>query len=311
MGEWSKSIGEKGEKIVNFIFEDILQFNSLQEGSTIQCNNNTEHKRKSAKKERTTHGLDGLLYSESPIEDGLLDTVVISSKYTSNYPKNPKAKFKEHLKDLAHTIECFKNSKTNNEINQKFNTVTKTEITGILVWLSNGDESNYEIASKVTNSTIDNSLIFDKIILLDNNKINFLYESIYKTIKLNSKQKVSFAYHNSSLNHYGLRSHYYGTSFPINYLFSDIIPLRIENNNEVYLTIFINDDFSKDNFPQILSFAMTFDHLNSIEKTIINFTQYDNLTNENIVKDILTNFPKYKFEDNLYIKKFPSDYRDL
>ena len=311
MGEWSKSIGEKGEKIVKFIFEELLQFNSLVENSSIQCNNSREHKRKSAKKDRTTHGLDGLFYSESPIEDGLLDTVIISSKYTNNYPKSPKTLFKEHLKDLAHTIECFKNSKENSEINQKFNSVTKTEITGVLVWLSNGDDSNYDITSKVTNIIIDNSLVFDKIILLDNNKINFLYESIYRIIKINSKQNVSFAYHNSSLNYNGLRSHYYGTSFPINYLFSDIIPLRVKKNNEVYLTIFINDDFSKENFSQILSFAMTFDHLNSIEKTIINFTQYDNLTNENIVKDILTTFPKYKFEDNLYIKKFPSDYRDL
>ncbi len=37
MGEWSKSIGEKGEDIVKFIFENILNFNSLIENDSINC----------------------------------------------------------------------------------------------------------------------------------------------------------------------------------------------------------------------------------------------------------------------------------
>lgn len=310
MGEWSKSIGEKGEKIIKFIFEEILEFNSLIENSSIECIKGEKHKEKKAKKNKTTHGLDGLVYVESPIEDGLLDTIVISSKYTTKYPQNPKTLFKAHLKDLAFTVECFKNSKANSNINQKFSTVNKTELTGILVWLSNEDDINFDINSKVNNIAIDSSLIFDKIILLDNSKVNFLFQSIFRAKEIYGKENVSYVYHNSSLNYSSLQSFTYGKIFPVNYFYSDIIPIRVEQNNSVFLILFINDDFSLENFSQILSFAKTFDHLNSIEKTIINYKNFDSLLNDSEIKDVLVNFQKYKLEENLIVKKFPADYRN-
>lgn len=310
MGEWSKSIGEKGEKIVKFVFEEILEFNSLIENTSIECNKGEKHKDKKAKKNKSTHGIDGLIYLESQIEDGLLDTAVISSKYTINYPKNPKSLFKSHLKDLAYTIECFKNSKINSEINQKFNSVTKTELTGILVWLSNGDDVNFNLNSTVNNITIDNQLIFDKIILLDNSKVNFLFQSIYRAKETYGRENVSFVYHNSSLNYNYQQSLTYGKTFPINYFYSDIIPMRVEHNNSIFLILFINDDFSSENFSQLLSFAKTFDHLNSIEKTIISYKNFDNLINEKSIKDTLVSFQNYTLEKNLFVKKFPIDFRN-
>ena len=53
MGEWSKSIGEKGEKIVKFVFEEILEFNSLIENTSIECNKGEQHKDKKAKKNKS------------------------------------------------------------------------------------------------------------------------------------------------------------------------------------------------------------------------------------------------------------------
>lgn len=311
MGEWSKSIGEKGEKIVKFIFEEILEFNSLVENSSIDCVRGEKHKEKTAKKNKTTHGIDGLVYVESPLEDGLLDTVIISSKYTTKYPQNPKSLFKSHIKDLAFSIECFKNSKLNNSINQKFSSVDKTQLTGILVWLSNEDDINFDLNSKVNNITIDSSLIFDKIILLDNSKVNFLYQSIFRAKEIYNRDNVSYVYHNSSLNYSSLQSFTYGKIFPVNYFYSDIIPIRVEQNNSVFLIIYVNDDFSLENFSQILSFAKTFDHLNSIEKTIVNYKNFDSLLNDKEIKDVLVSFQKYKLDKNLIVNKFPADYRNI
>ncbi|MCD8433560.1 hypothetical protein LNJ05_12385 [Tenacibaculum finnmarkense genomovar ulcerans] len=311
MGEWSKSIGEKGEKIVKFVFEEILEFNSLIENTSIKCIKGEQHKAKTAKKNKTTHGLDGLIYVKSQIEDGLLDTVVISSKYTTKYPENPKSLFKSHLQDLAFSVECFKNSKENSDINQKFNSINKTELTGVLVWLSNEDDIDFDLNSKVNNITIDNKLLFDKIIFLDNSKVNFLFQSIYRVKEIYGKENVSFIYHNSSLNYNSLQLLTYGKSFPINYFYSNIIPMRVEKNNSIFFILFINDDFSTENFAQILSFSKTFDHLNSIEKTIINYKSFDNLINEKSIKDVLVNFQNYSLNKNLIVTKFPIDYRSI
>lgn len=311
MGEWSKSIGEKGEKIVKFIFEDIFNYNSLQENNSIDCVKGLKHKDSTAKNNKTTHGIDGLVAYKSPVEDYTLDVGVISSKFVGgDYPKYPSTFFKSYIKDLAFTLECFNNSKLKSSLNQNFIEVNKTEIFGILVWLSNTSPLDFDLTSKVENIQIDNDLIFDKILLLDNSKVNFLYECIFRTKEILGSENVDFVYHNSGLNFTSIQEKSYGKIFPINYLYSDIIPLRISNGKNVELRIFVNDDFSENQFSQILNFAKSFDHLNAIDKLVLFYKSYDYLLNDNQIKQVLSNFPTYNLNENLIIKKFPSDFRN-
>lgn len=311
MGEWSKSVGEKGELVVKFLFENILSFNSLIENDSINCVKGSKHKDKSAKSNKSTHGIDGLVSYKNPLEDNTLDIGIISSKYVGDeYPKYPSTLFKSHIRDLAQAIECFNNSRLKNSINQNFSGVSKTEVFGILVWLSNKSDTNYDLLSHVNKILIDNDLIFDKIILLDNSKVNFLYESIFRTKEVIGNGSVDFVYHSSGLNFTSLQENSYGKTFPLNYLYSDIIVLRTEKENKVSLSIFINDDFDESQFSQILSFAKSFDHLNSVNKIILNYRSYDYLINEKSLKEKLVKFPMYSLNQNLEIKKFPSDFRN-
>ncbi|MBJ2124331.1 MULTISPECIES: hypothetical protein [Flavobacterium] len=311
MGEWSKTVGEKGEKVVDFFFKDILGYNSVSSNETIGCIKGTKHKSKTAKGDKTTHGIDALISVKSPLEDKLLDIVAISSKYTADeYPKNPKAKFKEHFEDLAFTLECFKNSKLYAETNYKFGGVTRTEITGVLVWLSDKSPKDYELIPKISNVQIDTDLIFDKIIVIDNDRINFLYQTIYRAKEVFGVENVKFVYHNSSLNVIGLNSMSYGDFMPIQYVFSDIIPLRIEKGSDVEFIIFCKDGFSSDNLSKLLSFANSFDHLASAKRTILSFPDYNELHHKSIIESELFKFPKYNFNQNLLVNLYPSDFRN-
>lgn len=311
MGEWSKTVGEKGEKVVDFLFKEILGYNSVTPNETIKCNKGTKHKSKTAKGDKTTHGVDALISTKSPVEDQLLEIAVISSKYTADeYPNNPKTKFKEHFEDLAFTLECFKNSKLYSETNFKFSGVTRTEITGILVWLSDKSAGNYEIIPKVSNLQLDSDLIFDKIIVIDNNRIDFLYQTVFKAKEKFSHKNVQFVYHNSGLNNINLNSIRYGDFLPINYIFSDIIPLRIVNNNEVEFHIFCKDNFSNKNLSLLLSFAKNFDHLSLANKTILSFPDYNELHHKGSIESELSKFPKFILNQNLAIRKYLSDFRN-
>lgn len=311
MGEWSKSIGEKGERIVAFLFEEVLNFNSLIENEFIDCSRGKKHKRSSAKSERNTHGIDGLISYQSPLEDNTLDIGIISSKYTKGeYKKNPKTDFRNHIKDLAHTLECFNNSKLKSSINQEFRNVNKTEVYGILVWLSDESDIDYDLIPYLSNTQFDSDLIFDKIILLDNNKVNFLYDSIYLSINSYGTKNVDFVYHNSGLNSHMINSFSYGKEFPLNYLYSEIIALRVEKEKEIHLEVFINDSFNEEQLSQLLDFAKSFDHLNAIDKTIINYRKYDSLSQERLVKRSLINFKTFSLNTNLEIKVFPINYRN-
>lgn len=311
MGEWSKTVGEKGEKVVDFFFKDILGYNSVTPNETISCNKGTKHKAKAAKGEKTTHGIDGLISSKSPLEDQLLDIAVISSKYTADeYPKSPKAKFKEHFEDLAFTLECFKNSKLYSETNFKYRGMRRTEITGILVWLSDKSPQDYELIPKVANMQIDADLIFDKIVVVDNNRLNFLHSTVHRAKEVFGSANVKFVYHNTSLNNIGLNSLSYGDFLPVQYLFSDVIPLRVEKNGEVEFVIFSKDEFSRENFSKLLSFAISFDHLSSAKKTILSFPDYNELHHKGIIESELSKFPKYILNQNLVLRKHPSDFRN-
>ncbi len=307
MGEWSKLLGEKGEKISKFVLEEILGINSLEENKNLPCSKSTKHQRKESKSARTTHGIDGLYYMNSPLEDELLDIAIISTKFSNEYPKSPRSKFITHLEDLAQTLECFQFSEDNSRISQLFNDVTKTNYTGILIWLSNADPINFDFISHLYKTQIPSDFEFEKIIILDNARVNFLYEAIYKTKKVRSN--VEFVYHDTSLNRGNLNSKSYGSTFPINYLYSDIIILRSEEKGFVEFLIFINAEFDSNGFAQILAFSKSFDYLNAVNKTIIHFLKYDSIANENQVKSTLINYSNFKLNENLFISIFPLDYR--
>ena len=310
MGEWSKTVGEKGEKIVDFFFKGILGYNSVLSNESISCARGTKHKSKKAVSGKTTHGIDALVCVKSPLEDKLLDVAVISSKYTAEeYPKAPKSKFKEHFEDLAFTLECFKNSKLYSDINQKFSGVTRTEVTGVLVWMSDESPQDFEIIPKIANIQTNPDLVFDKIIIVDNNRVNFLYETIFRAKQIFGDSNVKFVYHNTSLNNIGLNSQSYGDFLPIQYVFADIIPIRVERGTDVEFIIFSKDTFSADTLSKLLSFAKGFDHLASAKKVILSFPNYNDLHHKNIIESELPKFTNYVFNQNLFVQKYPSDFR--
>lgn len=310
MGEWSKKVGEKGEKIVEYFFKEILGYNSVLTGESIECIKGNKHK--NAKKERTTHGIDGLISAKSPLEDNILDIGIISSKFTSKvYPNSPKSTFKEHITDLAHTIECFKYSKLYSNTNKKFTQIDRTDITGILVWTSNKSPESETIIPKISNSLLENELIFDKIVIVDNDRINFFVQTVLNAKKEFGEDNVRFVYHNTNLNNSGLPTHSYGKFLPLNYIFSDLIPLRIENENKVDLILYSKDNFDPENFSQLLAFAKTFDHLDSTHRVIISYPEFNELENTPQLLTILIDFDKYQLDKNLFVRTHLSNFKNL
>lgn len=311
MGEWSKSVGEKGEKIVDYFFKEILGYDNILPNKSIDCNKGSKHKEKSSKGEKTTHGIDALLSINSPLEDQLLDVVVISSKFTSKaYPNSPKTKFKEYIIDLAYTIECFKNSKLLSEINRSFKNVSRTEVTGILVWTSNESPEDDSFIAKVSNIQLDSGVVFDKIIVVDNDRLNFFVQTVHEAKKVFGYENVKFVYHNTSLNNITLQSLSYGDFLPIQYLFSDVIPVRVDNKGEIEFIIFSKENFSKENFSKLLDFAKSFDHLHTTSKIILSFPDYNDLEHESIIRSELFKFTGYKYGKDLFVKKHNTDFRN-
>ena len=123
MGEWSKKVGETGEAVAGE-FLRLIGWGAAQQGVELPCSRPEAHKNSEAG--RRTHGIDYLLPCKSPLSDAAGQNLVVSVKYSDEgYPANPKTLFKAHFTDLAHTLECFKNSEVRRNAAQAVKGVTR------------------------------------------------------------------------------------------------------------------------------------------------------------------------------------------
>ncbi|WP_281223494.1 GapS4a family protein [Photobacterium sanguinicancri] len=285
MGELSKKIGEHGERVVrNFL--EVIGWSGAQEGESIICHDSEKHQRKKDS-DRQTHGIDLFYSSKSQLQDFTLDNIVISVKYTSKpYPVNPSSKFKEHIKDLAQTVECFMGSDLRADNNESYEMtgITSACDTGVLFWLTNDKESDQNVVSKISSVQLDKELDFGSIHVVDNEKAAFIYNSVL-FVKNNFKSKklyFHYAFGASNYNDPDIKK--YGSIIPVEYLTSSILPFRLidESSEKVTFCISCAENFSEDSIARLLSLAsdVSLDFTNDF---VFLFPDYDPLIHEPIV----------------------------
>lgn len=314
MGELSRKIGEKGEHLVCELLS-IIGWDDFQVDETINCHLPIEHKRASAIKDRTTHGVDVFFSSRSQLQDFTLENVIISVKYTKNaYPASPSTKFKEHLKDLADTIGCFMKSNLRAENNEDYEMsgINGANDTGVLFWLSNHKESDQDIVSKVCNINLDKKLKFSTIHLVDNSRAAFLYNSINYIRNNFSEYDYYFHYAFSSSNYKDPDIERYGSILPVEYLTSDVIPFRLidKSNKKVSFCIASRESFSEDTINRLLYLASDVSQEFTGEFIFL-FPEYDVLEHEPILKRAKRLEGDRRKSLNISVKSYSNDFRNL
>ncbi len=313
MGEKSKNIGERGEKIVNN-FLQVIGWQLAEKGEPIRC----------IKKEHETesHGIDYLYSYKCPLNSKTLENLIISVKFSEDpYPaskktdyKGLKSVFRNHIKDLAHTIECFKKSSLRNRINRQKVGVNKSNETGVLFWLTDADnDQNTNVIDKISNVKLDNSLSFDIIYLVDNNRMNFILDSMrFAKTYFNNTKNVSFDYISTGSNVDIINRKTHGKILPIQYINSPLLPIRIElENGEKILLIASLEKYNSNDLKRLLGLAQSY-VLSYQMKTIIGFPDFfPNQSLENIVTEIKNSFEDSQFANNIDIQCYNPNHRNL
>lgn len=313
MGEKSKNIGDKGESIVgNFL--ELIGWKPFQKGVAIDC----IHKKKHGKE---THGIDYLYSYNCPLHSDTLENVSISSKFSEDpYPISPstgykglKSVFKEHFEDLATTIECFKKSKERQLINKGFTGVKRSKESGVLFWLNDHDSNiNTGILEFLNNTRIDSKLIFDAIHVLDNRRINELTDALkFVKSEYNDGAEITFDYFNTGLNvgiHNRLTN---GKILPIQYLSSQILPVRIEKKDgQKILQLISFENFDIDSLQRILGLAQNY-VLNYQLQTIVSFPDYNpTQENKNEIERMKQSFTEIPFLNKIIVNSFRPNHRN-
>lgn len=313
MGEESKSIGEQGELIVNNFLE-LIGWNTPQSNISINCVHSIAHKSKTAKKERSTHGIDFFYANKSNLKINTLDNIVISVKFSaSEYPKYPSTKFKEYISDLSQTLECFIRSDLRIESIMGFNeqrNIKKADDLGVLFWINNCNKSLQNITKEVATIETPKDLKFSRIYLVDNSRMVFIHKTITKMRSEYSNYLINFHYNQSDANFSDPEIIKYGTVMPVEYLTADILPFRLINDKDTIFGISTNDDFSEENLNSLLAYASDIS-LDFTNQLIILFPDYNKLSHNLICEKIIGKFNRRTHKTIVKILSFQSDFWSL
>lgn len=281
MGEWSKKIGEYGEKIVEeFLY--VVGWHDLIKGEDIKCIDEINQDEGDLRK---TYGVDFTYSYLSPLVSGQWNNIIISSKYsTEKYPNSATEKFKSYIKDVANALKYYDYSVQKQEIlsGQTFSTVKDI---GVLFWLNNNPDSTDDLIANVASARISETLSTNTIYIMDNKRVSFVLE-VMKFIKTKtSKYDYSFYYPNTGQNINPLTRDNVGKILPVEYLNSTIIPIKLmnkDNPKETILFIATLDSFDSDDLMRLMGLAKDIS-TQLVGEIIIAFPDYDEPLHKNRV----------------------------
>jgi hypothetical protein len=301
MGEFSKRIGEIGEEIV-VDFLNLIGWSNPQRNFDIPSINPEKHGKKN-------HGIDGFFHYRSPMITNTLENVLISSKFSKDpYPNNPASKFKDYYLDLAIAIESFKKSELRSSTLNQHSRLDAAFDRGLIFWLNNTDIDS-DLLSKLLRIETPKGVNHDGIYLVDNKRIEFIFDSLQFVKRKLSGCKIEFAYFNSGLNSDDTQVKN-GSILPIQYINASILPFRAydERTGETTFILTSTERFQQDELVKLMGLAKNIG-ANMQSNTFICFPDYNKVNHEQIVENTKQVFDDPSFTSRLTVYNYNTTFR--
>ena len=302
MGEFSKRIGEIGEEIV-LEFLALIGWHNPVRNFDIPSTDPDKHGKQS-------HGIDAYINYKSPMISRTLENILISVKYSNNkYPNAPVAKFKEHYRDLGMAIESFKKSEIRNKTINSRSGFESTFDRGIIFWLNNVEDDTQDILQKLSKLEVPKDFNHDGIFLVDNKKIEFFFNAIAFVKRKFPNKPIQFTYFNTGLNSDNDTAKN-GIIMPVQYLASNILPIRVQNETDKYILILCSrENFEEEELIKLIGLAKNIT-ANYQSNTIIAFPDYNRLQHEQLVDSAKLNVEESSITSSLSIENYNSNFRN-
>jgi len=302
-GEDKKNSGEIGEIYVsNFL--NLIGWKNFKSGVDIPCLMSEKHK-----KPNETHGVDRIYQYKSTLDKGRMIHAVMSVKHSTN--DYVSSKFKEYFSDLANVVDCYESSLSNNECIDDVEIYKSPQVIGVLFWISSKEERT---KSAITNLNLSlrlpSELNYDRIQIMDNDRMEFITNSIDAVKKRFSKHKIEFYYISTPYNMSDRP--YSGSKLPIEMFNSDIQTFRLQKDDEIILAIVVKDEFNPDNLKRIFGLSHKISN-NFTNNVVILFPSFEHKVqkNINIVNSIKDLFQDKDFIDTTNVYGYDIGFKDV
>ncbi len=302
MGEFSKRIGDIGEDIV-VEFLALIGWHQPIRNIDIPSTDPEKHGKNS-------HGIDGYFHYKSPMISRTLENVLISVKYSKDkYPNAPVEKFKDHYRDLGMAIESFKKSELRAKTINSRSDFESTFDRGLVFWLNNVDDDTQDILQKLSRLEAPKDFNHDGIFLIDNKKIEFFFKAIEFVKRKYPGKEIQFTYFSTGFNNDN-ETPKNGPIMPIQYLASNILPIRVQTDNEKSALILCSrENFEEEELIKLIGLAKNIT-ANYQSNTIIAFPDYNRLQHEQLVDSAKLIVEESSFTNTLSVDNFNINFRN-
>lgn len=303
-GEWSKEVGEYGEKVISRLL-DLFGWKPYKHPVQVPCHRPDLHKLKT-----DIHGLDYLKYYDCPLYSNTQKTVAISAKYYEAYPSDPTAMAKKFIMDLGKTMHCLKLDKDLGKfkINQSMREI---QVRGVLFYLNHTNDFKENMIKKIGKFRNSDPVTYEPIFIVDNNIATFLYSAINHFKSTNPDSELIYSYPCTEQNIQGFEKITSGKTLPLEFFVANMLPVKVEKNGIKKLFLYLNDSFSKENLSSIIGFCHQYTN-GWANEIIIHFTEYRELHNNKDVSEVFTKYSDQNLTNEINIKSFNLiDFREL
>jgi hypothetical protein len=303
----------RSENIVGNFFI-LIGWDGALSGQSLRCKKTQKHARKDSKNgKRESHGIDYLFCYKSPLESSTVESAVISVKHSGNaYENTPKSTFKSHAEDLIQTLECYKHSELRKQQHELFGRVTKNRDSGVLFWLSSHEKTYDDVVSKIANTKLNPDWSFESFHVVDNRRIQFIYETLTFLINKTSSEQLNFYYPETSLSYVDKTIARSGKICPLDFLTAPILPLIIKAKRDDEQDIFCLssiEDFDQDSMRRLIQAAREYTQDMSC-KYLFLFPNYVSDLHGDAVKKASTGFNE-NISARIEVLTYRPDFRSL
>ncbi|ULQ61051.1 hypothetical protein K7I13_07310 [Brucepastera parasyntrophica] len=304
--EKSLEIGKYGEKVIYRLLE-YFGWTPIINNVDIECIRPELHNRK-----LKTHGIDYIKHYICPVQSDAQKTVVISAKYYEKYPFDPTKQLKEFLTDIGQWLFCIK---PNAEYGRKKikREIKDLQLRGLLFYLNHNEGFRDTIRNKIKQFRFSGNISFEPIYIIDNLRATFFYSIVEYFHRNYPGKELTYAYAETEYNLATFDNISYGNILPIEYMVSDIIPIRVDIDDErKILLVFSNNNYSDDSCTKIISFCKSFTKGGWNSKTIILYPDYRELKHGKKVSKILSTLSDVSYAKQISLESYPLlDFRKL
>jgi hypothetical protein len=268
---------------------------------------------KGAEAGRRTHGIDYLLACKSPLSDGVCQNLVVSVKFSAQaYPANPRGVFKQHFTDLAHTLECFKNSEVRRDATHAVKGVARGQDIGVLMWINNDRRGDADVIGRVSNVVLPDTLRYEAVYVVDNRRAEFIFDSIDYARQVEKGCEVMFFYHDTGKSFNPRARLNAGALMPVEYINSSVLALRIDDMASPKRTLMLStvERFSEPGVKRLLGLAQQLSQ-GWCSRVILAFPDYSELEHGNVVQAAKGCFSDGKFTGASEVHCYERDFRTM